>query len=219
MRQNPMMKLGLALLLCFAGALARSQGDPSERVISPMEYRNADIHLVLSDLFKRANTHFIVGNAIQGKMSLRLPQLTFERALQTILRSCSLTYRVENQCYEVILRDGPVPTLAASPVFVADASLRHGAQDEQPPRTEVHAASGVKSDLQQLFMDVFSQTGSYYVLGIGVKGVVSLDVPSMPMNQMVGLLAASGDSSAQYRDRIWIVSGPFRGSSIEPSLR
>lgn len=106
-----------------------------------IEAVNRDVREVLDDLFQKAGKQYVIEPGVQGKVSLRIATNSFEEALNRVLQSAGLVYRVERsrtsqgrQVETYVVRALPVvPQMAQAPVdmlsrpvnMVASARLRN----------------------------------------------------------------------------------------------
>jgi len=192
------MRTAFCLALCLLSAFALPQDVSTERTLPACSYRSADIHLVLADLFRKSHTHFVIDTRVQGRVSLRLPAMPLEKSVQTILLSSHCTYRVEDGCYDVIPRE--------------EAQKPDGAAElgEQPPADVsariVAPVVGVQMDLRLCLASIFEQTRTYYVIGTGVAGSISADLPALGLRSCLNRIGGGGASEFRYVNGAFVVS-------------
>ncbi|MGQ9737463.1 MAG: hypothetical protein ACUVRT_06040 [Armatimonadota bacterium] len=106
-----------------------------------IEAVNRDVREVLDDLFQKAGKQYVIEPSVQGKVSLRIATNSFEEALNRVLQSAGLTYRVERsrssqerqmETYVVralpamsLMAQAPVDVLSRPVNMVASARLRN----------------------------------------------------------------------------------------------
>lgn len=99
------LALGAALAVFMVGGLSRTasaQEDISQKQIPSLELEQADVREALRALFKNVNVSYSIAPEVQGPVTVALKNVTFELALQNILRQVDATYRVEGGVYEII---------------------------------------------------------------------------------------------------------------------
>lgn len=64
----------------------------------------ADVREALRALFKNVSVSYSIAPEVQGVVTVSLRSITFETALQNILRQVDATYRVEGGVYEIVRR-------------------------------------------------------------------------------------------------------------------
>ncbi len=117
-------KMGFAvalasMLLAGLPALSPAQSDPTSKVISSLEFQQADVREVLRSLFKEADASYSVAPDVQGTVTVSLKHVNFETALQNIVRQVDATYRVTGGVYEIIKRpieDVPIKDTVVVPL-------------------------------------------------------------------------------------------------------
>ncbi len=96
-------QIALALLLIGtvwigAGSAARAQqAGPNNFDFDKVEVREA-----LRQIFKSVNVSYSISPQVQGTITVSLHNVTFETALQNILRQIDATYRIEAGVYEIL---------------------------------------------------------------------------------------------------------------------
>jgi type II secretory pathway component GspD/PulD (secretin) len=110
------MKLAMSLafgmfLLVAMPSLASAQEDISQKQIPSLELDQADVREALRALFKNVNVSYSIAPEVQGPVTVSLKNVTFETALQNVLRQVDSTYRVEAGVYEIVKKvETAVPT-------------------------------------------------------------------------------------------------------------
>jgi len=96
----------VATLLLISGmpTIAAAQEDISQKTIASLELEQADVREALRALFKNVNVSYSIAPEVQGPVTVSLKSITFETALQNILRQVDATYRIEAGVYEIIKR-------------------------------------------------------------------------------------------------------------------
>jgi type II secretory pathway component GspD/PulD (secretin) len=101
--------LGLSLMVA-APSRAFAQTDPAGQNIPSLELDQADVREALRALFRNVNVSYSIAPEVQGTVTVSLRNVTFEAALQNILKQVDATYRVEGGVYQIIKREVPNPT-------------------------------------------------------------------------------------------------------------
>ncbi len=93
---------GIAITL--VGGLPRyaaaQQEDISQKQIPSLELDQADVREALRALFKNVNVSYSIAPEVQGTVTVSLKNVTFDTALQNVLRQVDATYRVEAGVYD-----------------------------------------------------------------------------------------------------------------------
>lgn len=100
------------LLVLIAGMLivggtpvfAARQEDISQKTIPSLELNQADVREAVRALFKNVSISYLVAPEVQGTVTVSLKNVSFETALQNLLRQVDATYRVEGGVYEIVRR-------------------------------------------------------------------------------------------------------------------
>ena len=111
------MKLAMSVafgmfLLVAMPSVASAQEDISQKQIPSLELEQADVREALRALFKNVNVSYSIAPEVQGTVTVSLKNVTFETALQNVLRQVDSTYRVEAGVYEIVKRvdtTAPIP--------------------------------------------------------------------------------------------------------------
>ncbi len=109
------MKLALAAVLGIAmlgGAptIAHAQTDPGQTIISSLDLDSVDVREALRALFKNVGVSYSIAPEVQGTVTVNLRNVTFEAAIQNILKQVDATYRIEGGVYQIIHREDPIVT-------------------------------------------------------------------------------------------------------------
>src|SRR5580700_6495592 len=96
---------GVFMLVGFASAQSE---DISQHQIPSLELEQADVREALRALFKNVNVSYSIAPEVQGPVTVSLKNVTFETALQNVLRQVDATYRVEGGVYEIVKRTDEV---------------------------------------------------------------------------------------------------------------
>jgi hypothetical protein len=92
----------------LAGAPAKSYGqDVGNQNIPSLELDSADVREALRALFKNVGVSYSIAPEVQGTVTVSLRNVTFDAALQNILKQVNATYRVEGGIYQIVLREEP----------------------------------------------------------------------------------------------------------------
>jgi len=126
-----MNTLKIALSVAFAGSLltvlptlASAQEDITTHNISSLELSQADVREAVRALFKNVNASYTIDPDVQGPVTASLKNVTFETALQNILRQVDATYRIEAGVYVIVKRKELI--LNPNPIGIADPPSDHG---------------------------------------------------------------------------------------------
>lgn len=101
------LAMGLAFGIFLVGAtpvVASAQEDISQKTIPSLELDQADVREALRALFKNVNVSYSIAPEVQGTVTVSLKNVSFDLALQNILRQIDATYRVEGGVYEIVKR-------------------------------------------------------------------------------------------------------------------
>ncbi len=113
MKKSMKLALSAAMGVALFGAMSGSVmaqgagGDPSQKIIPSLEYQQADVREALRALFRNVGVSYSIDPVIQGFVTVSLKNVTFEAALQYVLRQVDATYRVEGGVYEIVKREEP----------------------------------------------------------------------------------------------------------------
>ena len=117
-RLFPLTLLAFFLAIVSIGLVAKvraqpqpTQSDASQQIIPSIEFQNTDIRHCLQSLFKIVNISYSIQPEVQGTVTVSLKNVTFETALQNVLRQVDSTYRVSSGVYEIIRRSAPATQL------------------------------------------------------------------------------------------------------------
>ena len=109
---NKKMTLALGAMLAIgmlAGAPAKAYSqDVGGQNIPSLELDSADVREALRALFKNVGVSYSIAPEVQGTVTVSLRNVTFEAALQNILKQVNATYRVEGGIYQIVLRQEEV---------------------------------------------------------------------------------------------------------------
>lgn len=107
--------VGSVLLAGFPCRASAQSEDVSQKNVASLELEQADVREAIRALFKNVAVSYSVGPDVQGTVTVSLRNITFETALQNILRQVDATYRVEGGLYEIVRRsETPAPTSSLS---------------------------------------------------------------------------------------------------------
>jgi len=105
MKTTMKLAMGIAFgmfMLVAMPSLASAQEDVSQKTIPSLELEQADVREALRALFKNVNVSYSIAPEVQGTVTVSLKSVTFETALQHVLRQVDATYRVEGGVYEIV---------------------------------------------------------------------------------------------------------------------
>jgi hypothetical protein len=101
-----MKLIATALVLASLAVPAFAQDDLSTKIVPRLEYEQADVREALKALFKAVGVPgYTIDPAVQGSVTVNLTNVTFDVALQSVLRQVDATYRVEGGVYQIIRRE------------------------------------------------------------------------------------------------------------------
>ncbi len=99
----------MGLSMVAGGTIAAYAQDDKGSKIS-MDMDQVDVREAVRALFKSVNLSYSVAPEVQGTVTVNLHGVTFETALQNILKQVNATYRKEAGVYQIVLRELPVIT-------------------------------------------------------------------------------------------------------------
>jgi len=105
MKSTMKLAMSVAFGIFLVGAIpsvASAQEDISQKQISSLELEQADVREALRALFKNVNVSYSIAPEVQGPITVSLKNVTFETALQNVLRQVDATYRIEAGVYEIV---------------------------------------------------------------------------------------------------------------------
>ncbi len=112
------MKLAMSIamgmfMLTAMPSLASAQEDIGQKIIPSLELEQADVREALRALFKNVNVSYSIAPEVQGTVTVSLKNVTFDTAIQNVLRQVDATYRVEAGVYEIVKKTDTVigPTI------------------------------------------------------------------------------------------------------------
>ncbi|MDX2064648.1 MAG: hypothetical protein SFX74_02780 [Fimbriimonadaceae bacterium] len=101
-----MKLIATALVLASLAVPAFAQDDLSTKIVPRLEYEQADVREALKALFKAVGVPgYTIDPAVQGSVTVNLTNVTFDVALQSVLRQVDATYRVEGGVYQIIRKE------------------------------------------------------------------------------------------------------------------
>lgn len=188
------------------------QSNPGDR-FETGEYHNVDIREVLASMFKREGLNYNLSDKIQGKISLHLPPMLFDVALQAICKSSDLTYRAQPS-YQMLRRELPPGTEYETPIWQPMPAY------QPDPFLDAPAPSlkAIKASAAELFWKTLHQKGICFVIGTGLDMPLTLSESGKTNREVLSILTkASHASLVKSYGGAWIVfhepSAPF------PTLR
>ena len=107
MRNKLTLTLGAMLAIgMLAGAPVKAMAqDVGGQIIPSLELDSADVREALRALFKNVGVSYSIAPEVQGTVTVSLRNVTFEAALQNILKQVNATYRVEGGIYQIVLKE------------------------------------------------------------------------------------------------------------------
>ena len=130
MKTTMKLALSIAFSIVMLGgvpSLASAQEDISQKQIASLELEQADVREALRALFKNVNVSYSIAPEVQGPITVSLKSVTFETALQNILRQVDATYRIEAGVYEIVKKQdsiGPNTSSTDTPVKTDNKTIR-----------------------------------------------------------------------------------------------
>lgn len=103
----------LAMIAVFAAAPVRAFGqtDPRDQIIPSIDLDSADVRDALRQLFNKVNVDYTVDQEVQGQVTVKLTNQTFETVLRNLLAQVGATFRVEGGVYAIVKKnDGAAVT-------------------------------------------------------------------------------------------------------------
>ncbi len=137
---NKTMKLALSAVIGLAlmGTATQSafaQRDPGNTIIPSLEYQQADVREALRALFKTVGVSYSIAPEVQGPITVSLKNVTFDVALQDVLRQVNATYRITGGVYEIVPKEdntggttegtAPQTTPAAANTVIRRIKIQH----------------------------------------------------------------------------------------------
>ena len=103
-----MLRPSSILALSLLGPAASAQIDVTVQIVPAVEAKGADVRETVRQLFQWAGMSYTINADVQGTLDLRLRNVPWEVALQTVLRQVDATYRVEGGVFQIVRREnGP----------------------------------------------------------------------------------------------------------------
>lgn len=100
--------IGLGLLAALP-TTSLAQVDPGQTKISSLDLDQVDVREALRALFKNVNVSYSIAPEVQGTITVNLKDVSFEAALQNVLKQVDATYRIEAGVYVVLRREVEAP--------------------------------------------------------------------------------------------------------------
>ena len=165
------------LIVGGTSRLALAQEDISQKMVPSLELEQADVREALRALFKNVSVSYSIAPEVQGSVTANMRNVSFQTALQNVLRQVDATYRVEGGVYEIIKRTDTVGPAVSSggptPSNVSTKILRrikiHSA-DPQFIALMIGAKIGSQSYTVAPEMSTITKTSSNSSLGGGTSG-------------------------------------------------
>jgi type II secretory pathway component GspD/PulD (secretin) len=129
--------------------LAAAQEDISQKQIPSLELDQADVREALRALFKNVNVSYSIAPEVQGSVTVSLKNVSFDLALQNVLRQVDATYRVEGGVYEIVKRAETIaPTSGPEPVGPVKTTIVRRIKIRSADPQFIAAMLGVKAGNQ-----------------------------------------------------------------------
>ncbi len=184
-RLAPSAALLCILIATIAPSQASAQDDPSQKVLS-LDYQDAPVRDVLRAMFRSVSVSFTVAQEVQGPINVSLKNVTFEVALDNVLRQVNATYRVESGVYNILLRPLPEET---------DLS------DDRSPI--ISSLIFEDSDVREAIRALFKQVSKHYVMAADVQGVVNANLARVPLPLALDVLLGQVDSTYRIQGGVY----------------
>ncbi len=203
------MGVAIALIAWIVPSIALADEDPSERLVSSLHY-DSSLREVLDGLFAGHSLTYHLEESIQGRISVRLPTMPFDSALQRIVKSCGLTYRCEGGVYMIIRRQVPPEYRKEDEEFqrkvTKDPRILIIRRDM--PEFPVAAIQAKDEDAAALLRRIMWSSDQYFVIGMGIEGKVTADFPAQPLRDTLSSLVVKWRGELEYVNRVWTICGP-----------
>ena len=150
MKKRMTLALGAILAVgMLAGAPVRAYSqDIGGTIIPSLELDSADVREALRALFKNVGVSYSIAPEVQGPVTVSLRNVTFEAALQNILKQVNATYRVEGGIYQIVIKEDTQIGTGGDQGTVA------------PPRTTVVRRLKIRSADPQMIITLLSGSQS-----------------------------------------------------------
>ncbi len=165
-----------------------------------LDLKDASIRRAIDQLFKTANLPYTLDSAASGFVTLKSSNLSFEQALQLLLRTATvpLTYTRENGVYRIYPRDAsPTP------------------QTEGMPRPVTLDLAN--APLRAALMQLFELANVNYSLPPDMQGTVTLKLSNVPFESALETLLRSSPTRLTYRkdEKAYVVEA----APVDPPTR
>lgn len=111
----------LLAVLCVSAAYA------SDEPVS-LEIKNDTIHNAISVLFAKADAKYTISDGVEGTVNdFSATDVPFEIALKGLLRTCKLTYEVQDGVY--VIKPKALPQKVSSPAPLPEGNLQEAAPE------------------------------------------------------------------------------------------
>ncbi|MGE8062068.1 type IV pilus secretin PilQ [Pseudomonas sp. NPDC089547] len=174
-----LMKWGLAALLSSPLASAMPyQGEPLS-----LNFQDVEVRSVLQVLADYAGVNLVVGDDVQGNVTLRLQDVPWDQALDLVLRSKGLARRQEGN----VLLVAPAAAFAAQPFNAAVGAVADAS--EQPLRRELIPIHHAKAaELVELLLNTLADDDTLAARGsLGVDERTNTLVAHQPAYRLAEL--------------------------------
>lgn len=95
--------LAASLLCATAPAQAKSH-TPQEPTAVTLDAKDLDVRDAIRAVFAKSNASFVLDPNVQGKINMSLKNVSFETALQEVLRQAGATYTMRGDIYQITPR-------------------------------------------------------------------------------------------------------------------
>ncbi|AIE84019.1 hypothetical protein [Fimbriimonas ginsengisoli] len=102
---------------------------PFQRILPVVDYNRDNVRDALRELMGNSSQSFTIDSDVQGEVTLSLHNVTFDTALQLVLRQVDATYRMEGSVIHVYRKAvaPATPPVLTGPDITAESSSSEGA--------------------------------------------------------------------------------------------
>jgi len=179
-KPSPWRRLGVAMLaLLIVGVLpsyqlakaSPPQGDVetnwtqmSHNLIS-LKFTNFDARHAIVKLFLRAKKQYVIEPKVHGTLTVELHNVTFDVALQNMLRQVDASYRIEKGTYVIVAKPMPKLTIPFIP-----------AKESKSTPTGLITFKMDNADVRQVLREIFKSAKVSYSIAPEVQGALDVDL-------------------------------------------
>jgi len=104
-------EVGKVLLVLEPQAPSRRQRPELTSPQNRYEFNQVDVRIALREVFKQSHQSYTIDPAVQGVVTLSLMNVSFDVALENIVRQVDATYRIDGGVYMIFPRPGSRPAI------------------------------------------------------------------------------------------------------------